>query len=109
MSFLLYIAAYLLYLPLSILNFILVKDKKGYFISSAITIDKLANREFRTLWNKTLKKKQGYSFGAYDETISRALGKNKRDGTLSKTGEIICNILDFLDENHCIKSINKIK
>jgi hypothetical protein len=109
MSFLLYIIAYFLYLPLSIWNFCLVTNKKGYFISSAITIDKLANREFRTLLNKTLKKKQGYSFGAEDETISSALGKNKRDGTLSKTGEILCNILDFLDENHCIKSIKKLK
>ena len=66
----------------------------------------MANREFRTLWNKTLKKENGYKFGAEDETISSALGKNQRDNTLTKTGKKLVWILDKIDKNHCIKSIN---
>jgi hypothetical protein len=57
MGFILFIIAYLLYWPLTLINFFVVENKKGYFRSSAITIDKLANREFRTLCNKTLKLK----------------------------------------------------
>lgn len=84
----------------------MVKNKKGYFKSSAITIDKLANREFRTLLNKTLKKGNGYPFGSENETISSALGKNQRDDTLSKTGLIIVRILNLFEKNHSLKSIN---
>lgn len=108
MGFLLFLIAYILYLPLTVINFFVVKNKKGYFRSSALTIDKLANREFRTLWNLTLKKENGYLFGAENETISSALGKNQRDNTLSKTGEILVSILDLLEENHCFNSISEV-
>lgn len=102
MGFLLFIVAYILYLPLSIINFIVVKNKKGYFRSSAITIDKLANREFRTLWNKTLITWDGYDFGQENETISSALGKNIHNETLTRTGKILVWILT---EKHCINAI----
>lgn len=105
LNFLLFITAYILYLPLSIWNFCLVENKKGYFRSSAITIDKLANREFRTLWNKKLRTESGYKFGTENETISSALGKNQRDGTLTKSGKRLVTILDFFEKNHCLKSI----
>jgi len=106
MGFILFIIAYILYLPLTIINLLVVKNKKGYFKSSAITIDKLANREFRTLWNKFLKKENGYLFGAENETISSALGKNQRDNTLNKKGMFLVWILDKFENNHCLKSIN---
>lgn len=102
LGFLLFIIAYILYLPLSIINFLVVKNKKGYFKSSAITIDKLANREFRTLWNKILKKENGYSFGGENETISSVLGKNHLNNTLSKTGKIL---VEILSKRHCIDAI----
>lgn len=105
-NFILFIIAYLLYLPLSLWTFCMVEDKKGYFRSSAITIDKLANREFRTLWNKKLRTESGYKFGAENETISSALGKNQRNGTLTKTGNRLVKVLDFFDKNHCFNSIN---
>lgn len=47
-----------------------------------------------------------YQFGDFRETISSVLGKNQRDGTLSKKGEILVSILDFIDKDHCKKSIN---
>lgn len=89
------------------MNFFFVKNKKGYFRSSAVNLDKYANREFRTLWNKTLKKENGYKFGNENETISSALGKNERDKTLTKTGKVLVWILDKIDNNHSIKSINE--
>lgn len=102
MGFVLFIIAYILYLPLSIINFLVVKNKKGYFRSSAITIDKLANREFRTLWNKTLIQNDGYKFGKIEETISGVLGKNIQLKKLSKTGKVLVRILS---EKHCINAI----
>lgn len=102
---LLFLIAWVLFLPLSIINFFLVWDRK-YFISSALSIDKFANRELRTLWNKTLRKSNGYNFGHRDETISGVLGKNKRDNTLTKAGVCLVWLLDTLDENHCINSID---
>ena len=106
MGVLLFIIAYILFLPLTVLNFLLVKNKAGYFKSSAISLDKFANTEFRTLWNKTMKTENGYQFGNFEETVSSALGKNERDNTLSETGKMLVWLLDKLDKNHCIKSIN---
>tara|TARA_R110000868_G_scaffold120421_4_gene319557 strand:- start:3708 stop:4028 length:321 start_codon:yes stop_codon:yes gene_type:complete len=101
---LLFLIAWILFIPLSIINFFLVWDK-NYFFSSALSIDKFANRELRTLWNKTLRTENGYEFGKLDETISSALGKNQRDNTLTKAGILLCLILDKLDKNHCKNSI----
>ncbi len=103
----LFIIAYLLFLPLTIINYWYVENKKGYFKSSAISLDKFANREFRTLWNKFLRTENGYHFGVIGETISSALGKNERDNTLTKTGKRLVWVLNKLDKNHCIKSIDK--
>jgi len=107
MGFLLFIIAYILFLPLSLINYCVVKNKKGYFKSSAISLDKFGNREFRTLLNKALKIESGYKFGNMNETISGVLGKNERDKTLSKTGKCLVYILNKLDKNHCLKSIDK--
>jgi hypothetical protein len=101
MGFILFIIAYILFLPLTILNWFLV-SKKGYFRQSALNLDIYANSEFRTLWNKTLQK-NGYKFGKVGETISSAIGKNIQNGTLTKTGKILVLILT---EKHCIDAIN---
>lgn len=104
-GFILFLIAYILFLPLTLINFLVVRNK-GYFLSTAINIDIFANREFRATWNKFLKTEQGYNFGKVGETISSALGKNQRDNTLTKTGKTLCSILDFFDKEHCKKSIN---
>ena len=105
MGLILFFIAYVLFLPMTFINFLTVR-KKGYFKNTAINIDIFANREFRASWNKHLITFGGYKFGKPGETISSALGKNKKQGTLSKKGVILCNILDFFDKDHCIKSIN---
>jgi hypothetical protein len=116
MGILLYFIAIILYIPLTVINAILVLFKYGwkwktinaFFYETAIDIDRFANRNFRTLWNETLRKEEGYKFGDERETVSSALGKNKSDNTLTKTGKILCSILDFLDKNHCLKSIKEL-
>ena len=111
MNLLLFLVAWILILPLTIWNLIIVNRKygntKGYFRSTALSIDIWANKEFRTLWNTQLRIASGYKFGRENETISSALGKNERDKTLSKKGKLLVKILDFFDENHCIKSIKE--
>lgn len=109
----LFLIAWVLFLPLSVINYFCVlftaRDAaKGYFLSSALSLDILANREFRTLWNLILRKSNGYKFGLNGETISSALGKNQHARTLTITGKILATLLNFLDKNHCIKSINDI-
>lgn len=107
MGVILFLIAYVLFLPMTFINFLTVR-KKGYFKSTAVNIDIFANREFRATWNKHLITFGGYKFGKEGETISSALGKNKKQGTLTKTGNILCKVLDFIDKDHCIKSINNL-
>ena len=106
LGFILFVVAYLLFWPLSLINFFFVEKRKGYFLSSALSLDKYANREFRTLWNKTLKTESGYKFGAENETISSALGKNLLQNTLTKTGK---SLVWILSKEHCIDAISENK
>ena len=108
----LFLLAWALFLPLSLLNFLAVAIKfkdLGYFKSSAVNLDRFGNFEFRTLFNLVLKKKGGYEFGNFEETISSVLGKNQLKGTLTKTGKALVWVLDKIEKNHCKKSIKKIK
>lgn len=105
MGYILFLIAYLLFLPLTIFNALNVR-KKGYFLDTAINIDRFGNREFRFSLNKYLiKENSPFEFGDIDETISSVLGKNQRFGRLTKFGKVICKILDTIDKNHCEKSI----
>lgn len=117
MGFLLYIVATILFLPLTILNIIVVlwknakakgfwKTIDGYFMAGAVDIDRFGNHNFKTLWNAILRTSGGYKFGNINETISSALGKNQRDKTLSFVGRGLANLLDWIEEDHCKKSIN---
>lgn len=108
MGILLFIIATILWIPLTVINWVFVAFQYGlsneYFLQTAIDIDRFGNHNFRCFLNTTMQY-NGYAFGDVNETISSALGKNQRDKTLTKFGNIICNILDFLDKNHCKKSI----
>lgn len=111
---LLWLISLVLYIVLTIVNFIyviIIKDKniKGYFGSSALEMDKFGNREFRSIFNALLITKDGYKFGDIRETISSVLGKNKRDGTLTTLGKILDFILEMIDDNHSLKSIKELE
>ena len=73
---------------------------------TARSIDVFANVEASELFNDALIKKGGYKFGNRQETISSVVGKNQRDNTLTKMGKGLRYILDKIDKNHCIDSIN---
>jgi len=107
MGLLLFIIAYVLFLPITIFNALNVK-KKGYFKDTAINIDRFGNREFRFSLNKYLiTEKSPDRFGNIEETISSVLGKNQLSNNLTSFGNIIANILDTIEKEHCKKSINK--
>jgi hypothetical protein len=51
-------------------------------------------------------KKNGYQFGNPDETVSSVIGKNLKNESLSSFGKVISNILDKIDPNHSLNSID---
>ena len=77
-----------------------------YFLKISISIDQLGNVLMQHLLNAVWVKKGGYLFGNRDETISSALGKNKAQNTLTGFGKLIDNILDLIDPNHSLNSID---
>lgn len=95
------------------------KKMAEYDRQDAMALDACSNRAHRTFWNTYLKKPEGYSFGVEGEMISSALGKNEHDKTLSEKGKgklsswfygiKLVKILDKLDKNHCINSIDLTK
>lgn len=78
------------------------------FLSIATSIDASGNVVCKDLFNLILIKKGGYDFGKRKETISSVLGKNQRDDTLTNTGKAVAFILDKIDPNHCLKSIDSL-
>jgi hypothetical protein len=82
------------------------RELKVWFFRSAREIDVFANVVGCDLFNAIFIVDKGYKFGNPKETISSVLGKNQRDKTLSLAGELLRWILDLIDDNHCIKSIN---
>lgn len=83
-----------------------LKGLGGYFIEIAVSIDQLGNVIMQHILNLLWIKREGYKFGNRDETISSALGKNKVQNTLSGFGKLIVSILDAIDPNHVLDSID---
>jgi len=77
-----------------------------YALKMAISIDQLGNVLMQHLFNALWITADGYEFGNSDETISSALGKNKRLGTLTGFGRLIDDILERIDPNHTLNSID---
>jgi len=105
-GFILFVIALILIFLLTLINYWYVENKEGYFRSTAMNLDIFANREFRALWNEVLRTELGYEFGIIGETISSALGKNQRDGTLTNNGKALVWVLNRFEKDHCLKSIN---
>ncbi|NHF57998.1 NUDIX domain-containing protein [Flavobacteriaceae bacterium TP-CH-4] len=77
-----------------------------YLLKIAISIDQLGNVMMMYLLNLLWIKKEGYLFGNRDETISSALGRNKQLDTLTGFGKFIDKVLDIIDPNHSLNSID---
>ncbi len=82
------------------------KGLSAYLLKIAVSIDQLGNVMMQHLLNLLWIKKEGYRFGNRDETISSALGRNKKLGTLTWFGRGIDRFLDFIDPNHSLNSID---
>lgn len=80
---------------------------KVWFYRTAMSIDRFANVNAAELFNDIFIKKGGYKFGHPDETISSVIGKNQRDKTLTRAGRFLRRILDKIEYNHCLDSINE--
>ncbi len=77
-----------------------------FLLKIAISVDQLGNVIMQHLLNLLWVKKGGYKFGNRDETISSALGKNKKNNTLTGFGKAIDKILDIIDADHSLNSID---
>ena len=77
----------------------------GYLFKCAIADDQQANTYLAKLFNDILIKKGGHKFGNPDETISSVLGKNLLKGKLSLAGKLLNWILNLIEKDHSIKSI----
>lgn len=76
------------------------------FLDMAIVNDQMGNVILRDLLQDVTTKGDAYQYGSPDETISRVLGKNKASNTLTKTGRLLADFLNFLDPNHVEKAAN---
>lgn len=83
------------------------KDLYTYFFNVAKGIDELGNAVCGNLFNMTLIKNGGYHFGLPGETISSALGKNVERKTLSGAGKVLNSMLNKIQANHAIISIQR--
>src|SRR5690554_4338064 len=77
-----------------------------YLLKVAISIDQLGNVAMQHPLNVLWIKKSGYKFGNRDETISSALGRNNKLGTLTTFGKFIDKFLDLIDKDHSLNSID---
>ena len=75
-------------------------------LSIAFSIDKLGNVAMQYIFNDLLITRNGHKFGSAIHTISFVLGANQKRETLRPLGQMLVNILNSLDENHCLKAYN---
>ena len=113
MKFLLFIIAIILKLIFGIIGYVfgtvvsLYKKKWNDWHSDlSESLDQYGNTLCKYLFNALLIKKDGYSFGNIDETISSCIGKNYEKNTLTTLGKFLDCVLDGLDKNHSVKSID---
>lgn len=80
---------------------------KNFCFEIAGSLDQFGNVVMGPLFNEILiKKTSKYLFGHQDEKISSVLGKNQKAATLLYLGKRLVALLDWLDEDHSLKSID---
>lgn len=77
-----------------------------YALKMAISIDQLGNVVMQHLLNLLWLKKGAYRFGNRDETVSSAIGRNKKLGLLNVLGLNVDCFLNALDLDHSLNSID---
>lgn len=96
-----------LFNPIGFIWSILRSKNQRYFVHVAVARDQKANVVWQGMLNDLFIKPDGYKAGNIDETISSVLGKNERDNTLTGAGKFLVWLLNKLDKDHCIKSIEE--
>lgn len=115
MGILLTLIAYILiaiFTPIGLFVGIIVSLSKrecnSYFKDIAIALDQFGNVVCKYVLNALMIKKGGYKFGNVDETVSSCIGKNQLFDNLTLFGKFINFVLNKLEKNHSIKSIEKL-
>lgn len=83
----------------------ILKRVGQYLLIIAIAIDQMGNVVMQELFNDILIKPGGHKFGDEDETISSVLGKNQLNGSLTRWGNYLNQLLNLFEKNHSVKSI----
>jgi hypothetical protein len=99
------ILLFIIFAPIGWVVALFFKGRKDYFWRVALSIDQTGNVVCGKLFDLTLRKPNGYSFGEVDRTISYALGRNKLMNTLTKTGKALDWLLDIIDKEHTINAV----
>lgn len=69
--------------------------------------DQYGNSLGKYVFNKMLITQDSvHKFGNIDETISSVIGKNKKAGTLTRTGRWLDDLLEYVDNNHSLDAID---
>lgn len=84
----------------ALFKWIIGQDLRRYFFRLALSVDQLGNVLGAPLFNDVLIKEEGFKFGNPDHTISAVLGKNKKEGTLSRAGAWLAAVLNKIDPGH---------
>lgn len=77
-----------------------------YFGNSAKSIDIMCNVLYASMLNDWFIKKNSYHYGKEGETVSSATGKNLYINGLTKWGIGLSGILDVLEKDHVIISVD---
>ena len=78
-----------------------------YYIAIAYSIDQLGNVIMAQMFNIILIQRDSiFKFGNPDWTISAVLGGNLKTNKLKKIGRALVNILDKIEDNHCVNAFN---
>lgn len=97
-------------LPVAFFVGAIISLYKGEFLKwqkdLAISKDRYGNVLCKYWANVTLIKKDGYKFGNGKETISSVIGKNVVRQSLTKMGRFWNSVLDKLETQHSLKSID---
>lgn len=80
-----------------------------YFYSMAFALDKFGNVLIAPMFNTIMLKTapQLMLFGDPEETVSSCLGRNAMYNNLSWLGEVLTDLLDLIDKDHCEKAAIK--
>ena len=110
-NFMLLILAIVLLIPFGLLGVIFaiftVRPLGDYWGKLAESLDQHGNAVCGPIFTQWMITSDGYPFGNIDETVSSALGKNHRMGTLTKSGRFLEKLLHLLDTNHSEDAIEE--